>query len=94
MTIKKIKTTDLEDLRIAIVHDWLTVYGGAERVLAQILQVFPGADIFTIVDFLGGEDRVFLKDSRIITSFIQSLPWAKTAYRNYLTLYAASDRAI
>ena len=38
-----------------IVHDWLVAPGGAEKVLEQIIECFPNADIFTLVDFL--EDR-------------------------------------
>ena len=39
-------------MKIAIVHDWLTTYAGAEKVLEEILKLYPKADIFTIVDFL------------------------------------------
>ena len=38
-------------MRIAIVHDWLVVYAGAERVLEQMLACYPDADLFSIVDF-------------------------------------------
>lgn len=73
-------------MKIAIIHDWLTVYAGAEKTLEQILKLFPQADIFTIVDFLPEKDRGFLKDHTITTSFIQRLPFARTAYRHYLPL--------
>jgi glycosyltransferase involved in cell wall biosynthesis len=70
--------------RIAIVHDWLVTYAGAERVLEQIVACFPDADIFSVVDFL--EDRSFLRGKRATTSFIQKLPFAKKRYRAYLPL--------
>lgn len=73
-------------MKIAIIHDWLTVYAGAEKVLEQLLKLYPLADIFTIVDFLPEKDRGFLKGHKITTSFIQKLPFAKTKYRNYLPL--------
>lgn len=73
-------------MKIAIVHDWLVTYAGAEKVLEQLLKLYPEADIFTIVDFLPERDRAFLTGHKIITSFIQSLPFAKTKYRNYLPL--------
>ena len=38
-------------MRIAIVHDWLVTYAGAEKVLEQMLEVFPEADLFSLVDF-------------------------------------------
>ena len=46
--------------KVAIVHDWLTVYGGAERVLEQILLIAPHADVFALVDFLPEQERCFL----------------------------------
>ncbi|SAK52019.1 group 1 family glycosyl transferase [Caballeronia hypogeia] len=70
--------------RVAIVHDWLVTYAGAERVLEQIIACFPDADIFSVVDFL--EDRSFLRGKRATTSFIQKLPFAKKRYRAYLPL--------
>ncbi|ARU49506.1 glycosyltransferase family 4 protein [Sulfurospirillum diekertiae] len=73
-------------MKIAIVHDWLVTYAGAEKVLEQLLKLYPEADIFTIVDFLPKRDRAFLTGHKIMTSFIQSLPFAKTKYRNYLPL--------
>jgi glycosyltransferase involved in cell wall biosynthesis len=71
-------------VKIAIVHDWLTVSGGAEKVLHNIIQCFPNADIFTIVDFL--EDRTCLMGRPVTPSFIQKLPLARTRYRSYLPL--------
>lgn len=73
-------------MKIAIIHDWLTVYAGAEKTLEQILTLYPQADIFTIVDFLPQKDRGFLNGHKITTSFIQKLPFAKSKYRTYLPL--------
>lgn len=39
----------MRDLKVAIIHDMLTVYGGAERVLEAILEIFPRADLYTSV---------------------------------------------
>jgi len=72
--------------RVAIIHDWLVVYGGAERVLRELLAMYPGADLFAMVDFLDDEERVKLFGKRAKTSFIQKLPFAKTKYRSYLPL--------
>ncbi|MFR4649633.1 glycosyltransferase family 4 protein [Megamonas funiformis] len=73
-------------MKIAVVHDWLVVYGGAEKVLEQILNIYPEADLFALVDFLDEDKRDFIKDKKVKTSFIQRLPKAKTKYRNYLPL--------
>jgi glycosyltransferase involved in cell wall biosynthesis len=73
-------------MKIAIVHDWLVTYAGAERVLEQMLICFPHADVFSMVDFLDDQQRGFLQGKRAKTSFVQWLPWAKTKYRSYLPL--------
>ena len=73
-------------LKVAIVHDWLTVFAGAERVLEQMINCFPQADIFSLVDFVPEEHRGFLKNKTVTTSFIQKLPFAEKHYRNYLPI--------
>lgn len=73
-------------LRIALVHDWLEVYAGAEKVLEQLLNIWPEADVYTLVDFLPEKSRAFLKGKKVQTSFIQKLPFARTKFRNYLPL--------
>jgi len=73
-------------MKIAIVHDWLVTYAGAERVLEQLLNLYPESDLFTLVDFLPDADRHVILDKEPSTSFIQKLPFAKRKYRNYLPL--------
>lgn len=73
-------------MRIAIVHDWLVVYAGAERVVEQMLACFPEADIFSLIDFVPDERRGFLGGRKVTTSFLQKLPFARTRYRSYLPL--------
>ena len=69
-------------MKVAIVCDWLATYAGAEKVLEQILNIFPEADIFALVDFLDEDNRSFIKNKKVVTSFIQKLPKAKIKYRN------------
>ena len=72
--------------KIAIIHDWLVTYAGAEKVLEQILKIYPEADLFSLVDFLKDEERSFINNKIVNTSFIQKFPFAKTKYRSYLPL--------
>ncbi len=44
-------------MKVAIVHDWLVTNAGAEKVLKQIVEIYPHTDIFTLVDFLNDEQR-------------------------------------
>ena len=73
-------------LRVALVHDWLMTYAGGERVLEQILKLFPQADVYTLVDFLDSEDRGILQGRPTHHSFLQQMPFARRHYRRYLPL--------
>lgn len=75
-------------MRVAIVHDWLVTNAGAEKVLRSIIDIYPQADIYSLVDFLNDADRkAVLNAKRAKTSFIQKLPFAKKHFRNYLPLF-------
>ncbi|MDX9856805.1 MAG: glycosyltransferase family 4 protein [candidate division Zixibacteria bacterium] len=80
------KLPPLDDLKVAIVHEWLINYSGAERVVEQLLAIFPQADLFAQVDFLPEELRGFISHKPVTTSFIQRLPGARKHYRSYLPL--------
>lgn len=71
-------------LKVAIVHDWLVTYAGAERVLEEMLRIYPEADLYSLVDFIAEKDREFIRNKEVKTSFIQRLPFSKEKYRNYL----------
>ncbi|MCK5640508.1 MAG: glycosyltransferase, partial [Gammaproteobacteria bacterium] len=73
-------------MKVAVVHDWLIVVAGAEKVLGEILEIFPEADLFCLIDFLPTKEREVLDYRKTTTSFIQNLPLAKTKYRLYLPL--------
>ncbi|MEA3353362.1 MAG: glycosyltransferase [Campylobacterota bacterium] len=75
-------------MKVAIVHDWLVTNAGAEKVLKSLLEIYPQADVFTLVDFLNNEQREEILNGKITTtSFIQNLPFAKTHFRNYLPFF-------
>lgn len=71
---------------MAVVHDWLIANGGAERTLARILECYPQAEVFSLVDFMPKEERGFLGERAVHTSFLQRLPFARRYYRHYLPL--------
>ena len=73
-------------MRVAIVHEWLESYAGSERVVEQLLEEFPEADLHVVCDFLRPEERLFLKGKTPRTSFIQRLPQAERRFRWYLGL--------
>ena len=73
-------------MKVAVVHDWLVTYAGAERVLEQMLHVLADADLFSLIDFMPDDERGFLGGRPVRTSFLQRLPGARTRYRSYLPL--------
>lgn len=72
--------------KVAIIHEWLSTYAGSERVVEQLLQIFPEADVHAVCDFLPPEERGFLGGRPVRTTFIQKLPFARRAFRHYLPL--------
>ena len=73
-------------MKIAIVHEWLATYAGSERVVEQILQLYPEADLYSLVDVLAPDERAFIQHKPVTTSFIQKLPGARKHFRQYLPL--------
>lgn len=73
-------------MKVAVVHEWLDSYAGSERVLEQILEIWPEADLFAVCDFLPPSERAFLKGRPVRTTFIQRLPFARRLFRAYLPL--------
>ena len=73
-------------MKVAIVHEWFVSHAGSEKVVEQILNIFPEADLFALIDFLSEKQRTFIKGKKVTTSFIQKLPKAKTKYKSYLPL--------
>lgn len=67
-------------MKIALVHDYLVQYGGAERVLECFCELFPYAPIYTIVHDKKLTRRV-LSDKNIHTSFLQKFPLARSNHR-------------
>jgi glycosyltransferase involved in cell wall biosynthesis len=73
-------------MKVAIVHDWLVTYAGAERVLEQMLAVYPDAHLYSLIDFLPETERGFLGGRQVHTSFLQRIPGARRWYRHLFQL--------
>lgn len=72
--------------RVAVVHEWFENYAGSEKVVEEILKLFPQADLYGIVDFLPDSSRNFIGGRRINTTFIQKLPGVRKWFRHLLPL--------
>ncbi|MEF3304497.1 glycosyltransferase [Paenibacillus sp. GYB003] len=73
-------------MKIALVHDYLNQYGGAERVLEVFMEMFPDAPVYTLIANLSKMPERF-KEADIRTSFIQSIPFSKNHYKKMLGLF-------
>jgi len=75
-------------MRVAIVHDDLVQWGGAERVLLGISEIYPDAPIYTSV--FDRTNSTLLQNfgtKKIIASFLQNIPGWKSLYKTLLPLY-------
>jgi len=68
------------EMKVAIVHDYLNQYGGAERVLEVLCELFPRAPIYTLI-YDPEKTGFAFKDREIKTSFLQKIPLAKNHHR-------------
>jgi glycosyltransferase involved in cell wall biosynthesis len=73
-------------VRVALVHDWLTGMRGGEKVLEVLCELFPDADLFTLVHRRGSVSPT-IERHRISTSLVQRLPFGTARYRSYLPLF-------
>lgn len=74
----------LTTMKVALVYDRVNKWGGAERVLLALHQIFPQADLFTSV--YSREKAQWAKVFKIKTSFLQNFPRANKSHELYATL--------
>lgn len=67
-------------MKIALVHDYLVQYGGAERVLECFTEIWPYAPIYTLIYDEEKTHGIF-KGKRIYTSFLQNFPYSRKNHR-------------
>lgn len=77
----------LADLRIALVHEWLTpkATGGSELVVQEILR-WLDADLYALIDFESTNLNSYLYKRQIGTTFLQHFPYAQDGVQKYLPL--------
>ena len=76
-------------MKVALVHDWLTGMRGGEKVLEVFCELFPDADLFTLLHIKGSVSKL-IEDRNIKTSFIQKFPFVEKRYRYYLPLFPSA----
>lgn len=80
-------------MKVALVHDWLTGIRGGERCLEAFLDIYPQADIFTLVHIAGTTSARI--DSRVkAASFLNTIPGIASLYRALLPLFPFAARSL
>lgn len=79
-------------MKAALVHDWLTGMRGGEKCLEVFCELFPEADILTLIH-VPGQVSARIEQHRIITSFLQDIPGRERWYRYLLPLMPAAIEA-
>lgn len=80
-------------MKIAIIQEWLVTVGGSDKVVKAIADVFPDADIYTLVAKKQVCDELGIDWNKVHTSFIQKLPLGVKKHRMYLPIYGAQNEA-
>ncbi|MFP1741664.1 glycosyltransferase family 4 protein [Lonsdalea quercina] len=73
-----------DNYKVGIVTDWLVTYAGAEKVLKEMLAVYPKAELYSVIDFFDEKSRELIANKKATTTFIQKFPKAKKSYQKYL----------
>lgn len=76
----------MKNIKVALVHDWLTGQRGGEKVLEVLCEIFPEAPIFSLFHFPGSQIKS-IEEKKIFTSFLQRMPLLRRKYRFYLPLF-------
>jgi len=71
---------------LAIVHEWLNVYGGSERLLAEILALYPRAELHALIHNPRNLVGTPLEGRAVATTFLQKIPRVEHLYRGLLPL--------
>ena len=73
-------------MRIAIVHEWLVTYAGSEKVLSAMLEEFPSADLFCVIDTSHGKYADNFRGKPFTVSSAQRLRPYLGSHRNMLPI--------
>lgn len=80
-------------MRIALLHDWLNQYGGAERVLELLVSQFPGAPVYTSMYWREKMPAAY-QTWDIRTTWMDRLPDVYRRHQWYFPLYALAFAAL
>ncbi len=81
-------------MKIAIVHEWLNTYGGSERVLTEVLALYPQSDLFALIHNPKNFQGTPLDKLKVKTTFLQKIPHVEHLYRALLPLMPSAIESL
>ena len=79
-------------MKIALVHDYLTQRGGAERIFAMLCSYFPQGDIYTSI--YSANQTVDMEGREVNTTFLQDIPGVTNYFRLFAPFYYPAFRSL
>lgn len=73
-------------MRVAVVHDYFANLGGSDAVARALYDLYPGADLYTLLIYKRNRDAEVLRGIPVRTSFLQRLPFAERTHQPFLPL--------
>jgi glycosyltransferase involved in cell wall biosynthesis len=73
-------------MKLAVVHEWLNIYGGSERLLSSVLDLHPSAQVYALIHNKTNLIGTPLEGRSVKTSFLQKIPRVEHLYRGLLPL--------
>lgn len=80
-------------MKVALLHDWLVGYRGGERILDALCEMFPEAEIYTLLHDTGSTSER-IESKKIHTSFLNSISGIHTQYRKFLPLFPKAAESL
>ncbi|MFZ6053170.1 glycosyltransferase [Halocola ammonii] len=85
----------LNSLKVAIIHDWFVVKGGAEQVFRQIHSCFPNADIYALFNNLTPDlQQQLVNGKEIKVTYLQKLPFVRKHHRYFFPLFKSAIESL
>lgn len=81
-------------MKLALIHEWLNIYGGSEHLLAEILDLYPQAELYALIHNKTNLIDTPLEGRKVKTSFLQKIPRVEHLYRGLLPIMPLAIESI
>ncbi|MCX7957855.1 MAG: glycosyltransferase [Deltaproteobacteria bacterium] len=81
-------------MNIAIVHEWISDIGGSEKVLGELITMFPDYHLFTLFYCKESLQRMGIRTDRVTASFLNRIKWISKIYRSLLPVFPVAAESL